>query len=537
MLRYEMIVIGAGPAGLSAATEAARSGMQVVVFDENARPGGQLFKQIHKFFGSREHQARTRGFRIGENLLKEAEEAGVKVVLNAAALGIYKNKEIAVSFGGATRGYRADCIVIATGASENMMSFKGWTLPGVMGAGAAQTLMNIQGVRPGGRILMVGSGNVGLVVSFQLLQAGCQVEAIVDAAPRVGGYGVHASKLSRTGVPFYMSHTVVEAKGSDRVESAVIAAVDERFRPVAGTEREIGADTVCIAVGLSPMGQLADNAGCEMSYLPAKGGYVPTVSEFGETSIPGIYCAGDAAGIEEASSAMIQGKICAAAACNSFGYINDEEFRERAEAYGLSLSKLRAGMFAPQNKGRTDISHTAEGYPLSGSLLQRGYISQDEIEAFPAARPGSGKGLRPVIECTQNIPCDPCQDACAQGCISVGGDITGLPTVDGDRKCTGCCMCVAACSGQAIFLVDEDCGNGSGLIGLPYEFLPLPEPGALGLALDRSGNALCGAEVVEVRKSAAMDRTAVLMMKVPAGMACAARFFRPADGRQACRGR
>jgi Fe-S-cluster-containing hydrogenase component 2 len=327
-----------------------------------------------------------------------------------------------------------------------------------------------------------------------------------------------------------MSHTVVEARGGDKVESAVIAAVDERFRPIAGTEKEIDADTVCIAVGLSPMSQLADNAGCEMAYLPAKGGYVPVAGEFGETSVPGIYCAGDVAGIEEASSAMIQGKICAAAACNSFGYLDDADFRERADAYGLSLSKLRQGMFAPQNKGRTDMSHTAEGYPLSKSLLQRGYVSESEIEAFPAAKPGSG--LRPVIECTQNIPCDPCQDACAQGCIRVGGDITGLPAVDEGRKCTGCCMCVAACSGQAIFLVEEDCGNGSGLVGLPYEFLPLPEPGARGMALDRAGKPLCEAEVVELRKSAAMDKTAVVMMRVPAGMAGKARFFKAADGRQ-----
>ncbi len=101
-------------------------------------------------------------------------------------------------------------MVIATGAAENMVPFEGWDLPGVIGAGAAQTMMNLHGVQPGERILMVGSGNVGLVVSFQLLQAGCQVVSVIDAAPRVGGYGVHAAKVARTGVPFYLSHTVSE---------------------------------------------------------------------------------------------------------------------------------------------------------------------------------------------------------------------------------------------------------------------------------------------------------------------------------------
>jgi NADPH-dependent 2,4-dienoyl-CoA reductase/sulfur reductase-like enzyme len=202
MKRHELIVIGAGPAGLSAAIEAKKNGMDVIVFDENQRPGGQLFKQIHKFFGSKEHHAKTRGFIIGQQLLKEAEDLGVRVELDSTVMGIYENKEVTVKQNGEVHHYKGDAIIIATGAAENMIPFKGWNIPGVIGAGAAQTMMNIQGVQPGSKILMVGSGNVGLVVSFQLLQAGCEVAAIIDAAPRVGGYGVHAAKLARTGLPF-----------------------------------------------------------------------------------------------------------------------------------------------------------------------------------------------------------------------------------------------------------------------------------------------------------------------------------------------
>ena len=178
MKRHELIVIGAGPAGLSAAIEAKRSGMDVIVFDENSRPGGQLFKQIHKFFGSKEHHAKERGFKIGESLLAEAEELGVRVELNATVMGIYENKEVTVKKNGEVDHYKADKIIIATGAAENMIPFKGWNIPGVIGAGAAQAMMNLQGVKPGSKILMVGSGNVGLVVSFQLLQAGCEVAAV-----------------------------------------------------------------------------------------------------------------------------------------------------------------------------------------------------------------------------------------------------------------------------------------------------------------------------------------------------------------------
>lgn len=110
----------------------------------------------------------------------------MKVVLNATVIGIYPQKEVTVRIEGVVEHYKGDAIIAASGASENMVTFDGWTLPGVIGAGAAQTMMNIHGVKPGRKILMLGSGNVGLVVSFQLMQCGCEVAALVDAAPRVG---------------------------------------------------------------------------------------------------------------------------------------------------------------------------------------------------------------------------------------------------------------------------------------------------------------------------------------------------------------
>ena len=223
--RFDLIIVGAGPSGLSAAIEAAKHGMRVVVFDENAKPGGQLFKQIHKFFGSKEHKAKIRGFHIGEQLLAEADSVGVKVELNATVVGLYQDREVVVRMGDEVHHFKGDAIIIATGAAENMVLFDGWNLPGVMGAGAAQTLMNLYGVKPGEKILMLGSGNVGLVVSFQLLQAGCDVVALVDAAPKIGGYGVHAAKVARTGVPFYLSHTIKKAEGTDHVTGVTIAEV------------------------------------------------------------------------------------------------------------------------------------------------------------------------------------------------------------------------------------------------------------------------------------------------------------------------
>ena len=523
MKRYDLIIVGAGPAGLSAAIEAAKKGLQVVVFDENEKPGGQLFKQIHKFFGSKEHRAKVRGFVIGQQLLDEADEAGVEVVLNATVIGLYQDKEVVVKRGDEVEHFKGNAIIIATGAAENMVTFPGWTLPGVIGAGAAQTMMNLHGVLPGKRVLMLGSGNVGLVVSFQLEQCGCEVVALVDAAPRVGGYGVHAAKVARTGVPFYLSHTIVKAEGEEYVTGVTIAEVDSSFQFIPGTEKHFDVDTICLAVGLSPMSQLLKMAGCRMEDNPKRGGQVPICDEYGRTSLPGVYVAGDVSGIEEASSAMIEGRMAGLAAAEYLGYMEKEALDTELAALDAALDGLRQGMFAPKNRGKA-IEKTEEGIDISENLLRHGYVADDEIERYPGVT--HKVGIHPVIECTQNIPCNPCQDACKKGCISIGSNITSLPIVVENAQCINCGMCVANCSGQAIFLVDEDCKDGTATVTLPYEFLPLPEVGAKGKGLGRDGRPVCDAEVVSVKSVKAFDKTNLLTIRVPKEYAMKARFFK-----------
>lgn len=523
MKRYDLIIVGAGPSGLSAAIEAAKRGIEVIVFDENEKPGGQLFKQIHKFFGSKEHRAKIRGFVIGQQLLEEADKLGVTVDLNSTVIGLYQDKEVVVKKDDKITHYKADSIIIATGAAENMVTFPGWTLPGVIGAGAAQTMMNLHGVKPGSRVLMLGSGNVGLVVSFQLMQCGCDVVALVDAAPRVGGYGVHAAKVARTGVPFYLSHTIVKAEGDECVTGVTIAEVDSSFKFIPGTEKHFDVDTICLAVGLSPMSQLLKMAGCEMEDNPKRGGQVPICDEHGRTSLPGIFVAGDVSGIEEASSAMIEGRMAGITAAEYLGYTEKDEMETELASLDQALDGLRQGMFAPSNRGKL-IEKTEEGIEISTNLLKNGYVADDEIERFPGVT--HKKGIHPVIECTQNIPCNPCQDACPKKCISIGENITSLPIVLEDSDCINCGMCVASCSGQAIFLVDEDCGDGSATVTLPYEFLPLPEEGTKGIALGRNGKKVCEATVVSVKTAKAFDKTHLLTMRVPKEYAMTARFFK-----------
>jgi thioredoxin reductase/ferredoxin len=502
--------------------------MRVVVYDENEKPGGQLFKQIHKFFGSREHRAKIRGIRIGEELLREARGAGVEVVLNAVVTGIFPGKEVTVRAGERILHRRGDAVVIATGASENMVPFENWTLPGVIGAGAAQTMMNLHGVRPGKRVLMLGTGNVGLVVGFQLLQGGCELIAVADALPRVGGYGVHAAKLARCGVPFYLSHTILRAEGEDRVRGVVLGEVDSRWQVLPGTEKRFDVDTICLSVGLSPQSGLCRMAGCVMEDNPRKSGYVPVVDPRGETSVPGIFAAGDVSGIEEASSAMIEGRIAGIAAARRLGFTGDAEAEESTAALEKALADLRRGMFGPGSRGKT-ITHTDEGWELSGTLLTKGYVADEEIGRFPGFKtPRHIRRIHPVIECTQNIPCNPCRDVCPRGCITLGGEdenITALPGFDPAKDCEGCGLCVAACPGQAIFLVDESPGDYA-IVTLPWEFLPLPRKGDRGLALGRNGKPLCPAEVAALKSAAAFDKTCLLSIKVPPEYAGRVRFYK-----------
>ncbi|MEW6549563.1 MAG: NAD(P)/FAD-dependent oxidoreductase [Spirochaetota bacterium] len=340
------VVVGAGPAGLCAAIELKKAGALVILMDENSKPGGQLFKQIHKFFGSQEHKAGVRGFDIGKELLEESLRLGIDVRLDTEVVGIQKGTQVwAVEK--KTKSYTLDAsaLILATGATENALSFPGWTLPGVMTAGCAQTLINVHRVLPGKKVLMVGSGNVGVIVAYQLMQAGAEVAAVIEAAPRLGGYGVHTAKVRRAGVPFHVSSTILKAEGSQSVEAAVIAKVDERFNPIPGTETRLEADTICIAVGLTPSIELASLAGCEMVYIPELGGNMPWHDKFLRSSVPGVYVVGDIAGVEEASTAMEEGRLAGIHAACALGYMGQGEMEERTGQTIRRLRALRQGLF------------------------------------------------------------------------------------------------------------------------------------------------------------------------------------------------
>jgi sarcosine oxidase subunit alpha len=329
---------------LEAALAAAKLGSQVTLIEENYMLGGQLLKQTHKFFGSRSYYAGERGTDIGKKLVEQVKNSkNIKIMLNSSVAAIYDENNLAISqvHGKKLTNLKADRIIVATGASEAMLAVENNDLPGVYGAGAIQTLVNIYGIKVGKKVLIVGAGNVGLILAYHLLQAGIEVAAVIEAMPKIGGYYVHAAKIKRHGVPILTSYTLSSIKGSQKVEGATIIQLDEKGSPIIGTEKNLNVDTIALAVGLQPNYRLCHQIGCQFDYSRELSGFVPLRDKYMKTSKEQIYLAGDCAGIEEATTAMMEGKLAGLAAAVSLGY-RDPQVLEEIEQIIKKLDEFRS---------------------------------------------------------------------------------------------------------------------------------------------------------------------------------------------------
>jgi len=526
--KVELIIVGGGPAGLSAALAAANYGVNVILVEEREFLGGQLVKQTHRFFGSEKEYAGTRGLKISNLLVEEIKEnEHIKVLTSSRVLGIYKDKIVTILTNNKMMKYFPKALILATGASEKFLAFENNDLPGVFGAGAVQTLMNLYGVSPAKKILMVGSGNIGLIVSYQLLQAGVEVACVIEAAPKIGGYSVHASKLRRMGVPILTSHTIKKAVGKDKVEGAIICQLDSSWREIIDTDQFIKCDAICLSVGLTPLTDLLRQTNIKTVYISELGGYIPIRDENMETNIKNLFVAGDVSGIEEATSAIIEGQI---AGLNVAKRINKNvkyqlEIEKQIMEAKKELELLRAGPVGEKvrkglkkiglnNSKNYDERMSNEEYDIS-FLMRTGIPSNDNLKMkLPQSEEIFNKGPIAISECFQKFPCDPCVKGCPFDAISEEGNINNLPYVDFE-KCTGCAICVSKCPGLAMFVVQKNYTDSTSLVTLPYEFLPKPMKDQTVLVLNREGTEICEGIVKRVIDGKIQDKTTVVTVEVP----------------------
>jgi len=296
-----VLIIGGGPAGMSAAVELGKMGVKCVICDDKQVLGGKLSLQTHNFFGSiRDCYAGSRGMDIGDNLASLVEEdQNLDVWTNSPVVGVFVNGLVGIVRDGNYTLVKPGRLLVTAGAREKTLAFPGCDLPGVYGAGAFQTLVNRDLIKPTDKLFIVGGGNVGLIGAYHALQAGIDVMGIVEALPECGGYKVHLDKIKRLGIPIYTSHTVLRAEGKDHLEHVIITEIDNKFKPIKGTEAVFEADTLLIAVGLNPVNELKKQA-----------------EAFGIKT----YAAGDANIIAEASAAMFSGRIAARKMLIDMGY-------------------------------------------------------------------------------------------------------------------------------------------------------------------------------------------------------------------------
>ena len=294
-MKYDLVIIGGGPAGLSAANAAWEDGCRSICIVERDRElGGILNQCIHNGFGLHYFKEELTGPEYAGRFIEKLKDTGVDVRLDAMVLDITADKQVhIVSTSGGYEVLEAKAVVLAMGCRERTrgaIAIPGTRPAGIFTAGAAQRYLNIEGYMVGRRVVILGSGDIGLIMARRMTLEGAKVLACVEVMPYSGGLTRNIVQcLNDFDIPLYLSHTITDIQGRERVERVVVSQVGPDRRPIPGTEMTFDCDTVLLSVGLIPENELSRGAGVEMD--PRTNG--PKVFENMETSIPGVFACGN----------------------------------------------------------------------------------------------------------------------------------------------------------------------------------------------------------------------------------------------------
>ena len=293
--RHAIVVVGGGPAGLAAAIGAYEAGERdILVLERDTQLGGILNQCIHNGFGLHTFKEELTGPEYAARYIARADELGIERRLGTMVMDISDDRVVtAVSSEAGITRIQAGAVILAMGCRERprgALATPGYRPAGIYSAGTAQRLVNIEGQLPGRNVVILGSGDIGLIMARRMTFEGAHVQCVAEIMPYSGGLKRNIVQcLDDFGIPLLLSHTVTRIEGRQRVEAVWIAEVDERMRPIAGTEVRYPCDTLLLSVGLLPENELSREAGVELS--PVTRG--PVVNESLETSIPGVFACGN----------------------------------------------------------------------------------------------------------------------------------------------------------------------------------------------------------------------------------------------------
>ncbi len=351
---------------MAAALQAVAAGAEVLLVDEYHSLGGQFYKQVPDSFRLKSEKGEGAQYAQGVELIRALRASKVEAWLGALVWGIFEDRTLALYRDAQIVQLRAKKLIFAPGAQEVPVAFPGWTLPGVMMGGAAQALMISQRILPGQRVVLAGAGPLQLKVASQFIDAGAEVVDILEASSKppmsmenaLRAFGRCSKmregleywlKIKRAAAPYHHHQVPVRALGTTELEAVVVAEVDPEWRVVPGTERTLSADTLCLSYGFLPANQLPRPAGCRSEYDAESGGWVTRHDHDQETSLAGVYVAGEVGGIGGADVAEEEGRIAAIAAVRSLGTVKAGDLRKDEARSRARLAKAR--QFAQVTRG------------------------------------------------------------------------------------------------------------------------------------------------------------------------------------------